>query len=102
MSGVSRPMTPLKFASAMASTRAALKSAARAAARLFPERPDFFQKVYSDRELWRSYRSCLADRALSTRGGGGGMSVALEINIALWGMLICSGIEIAIWIQAAL
>lgn len=27
------------------------------------------------------------------------MSTALEINLALWGMLICSGLEMAAWLQ---
>jgi hypothetical protein len=30
------------------------------------------------------------------------MLKVLEINIALWGMLVCSGIEIAGWLQATL
>jgi hypothetical protein len=25
----------------------------------------------------------------------------VQINIALWGMLICSGMEVASWVQAA-
>jgi hypothetical protein len=30
------------------------------------------------------------------------MSTVLEINLALWGMLICSGVEVAGWLQAVL
>jgi hypothetical protein len=29
------------------------------------------------------------------------MSTVLEINLALWGMLICSGVEMAAWLQSA-
>jgi hypothetical protein len=29
-------------------------------------------------------------------------STALEINLALWGMIVCSGIELVGWVQAAL
>jgi hypothetical protein len=29
------------------------------------------------------------------------MSTALQINVALWGMLICSGMQIAGWLQTA-
>jgi len=32
----------------------------------------------------------------------GFVSAVLEINLALWGMLICSGMEIAGWFQAAI
>ena len=30
------------------------------------------------------------------------MSTVLEINLALWGMLICSGMEVAAWLHAVL
>jgi hypothetical protein len=32
-------------------------------------------------------------------GGSDGMLAVVEINIALWGMLVCSGIEVAGWFQ---
>jgi hypothetical protein len=28
------------------------------------------------------------------------MSVAVQINLALWGLLVCSGVQAASWLQA--
>jgi hypothetical protein len=29
------------------------------------------------------------------------MSVAFEINLALWGMIICAGVQVANWLDLA-
>ena len=41
------------------------------------------------------------NRVPSRRGMEKRMSAVLEINVALWGMLICSGMEVAGWLHAA-
>jgi hypothetical protein len=51
--------------------------------------------VLPRRNLVNVFRITFLAASALGRGMGGCMSTALEINIALWGMLICSGIEMA-------